>query len=109
MKDFGGFDEWQATCLSAGRGIADEHSVSLRITTLGLVTALSSLQSSRLHRARLPHHQLRRRTGRQVYPPRLRRLHNSRSLPNPLVSAPSTQDQAERYAVCTFRMAVLLT
>ena len=40
MKGFGGFDEWQATCLSTGRGIADEHSVSAAHYHSGLVTAL---------------------------------------------------------------------
>ena len=45
-EGFGGFDEWQATCVSTGRGIADEHSVSLRITTLRLVTALGLAFSS---------------------------------------------------------------
>ena len=27
MRNFGGFDEWQATCLNTGGGIPDEHAL----------------------------------------------------------------------------------
>ena len=101
-QDFGDFDEWQATCINAGRGIADEHSL--------LPThhrSRARLQLCRACTEPLPHSNPPA-DGAPLLPLRLRRP-RPRSLPNPLASAPSTQDQGERYAVCTFRMAVLLT
>ena len=105
MKDFGGFDEWHATCL-----------IQAEVSPMNIPCFPTNHRSSGSHLARgacpelrLPHHQLRPQMHRRVCLLHLRRLHNSPSSPNPLVSAPSTQVQAERYAVYTFRMAVLLT
>ena len=111
MRDFGDFDEWQATCLSTGRGIADEHFVSpahhhsrARYSPRALIRfrractgdAARTTKSARRRTAKYT----RRACGVYTTPGRYPILSQS---------APSTQDQMERYTVSTFRMAVLLT